>query len=61
MLINEKEFIKSFAIQEFENSNILLAKQEIIAPEKNIVLPDEINVQERTMLKKLGYNGGIIL
>ncbi len=61
MLINEKEFIKNFVIQELEKSNILLAKHEIIEPEKRIVLLDEISVEERTMLKKLGYDGGIIL
>lgn len=61
MLINEKDFIKNFIIQELENSDILLAKQEFIVPEKKIILLDEINEEEKTMLKKLGYKGGIIV
>lgn len=61
MLINEKDFIKSFIIQELENSDILLEKQEFIVPEKKIILLDEINEEEKTMLKKLGYKGGIIV
>ena len=61
MLINEKDFIKNFIIKELENSDILLAKQEIIVPEKKIILLDEINEEEKTMLKKLGYRGGFIV
>ena len=61
MLINEKDFIKNFIIQELENSDILLAKQEFIVPEKKIILLDEINEEEKTMLKKLGYRGGFIV
>ena len=61
MLINEKDFIKNFIIQELENSDILLAKQEFIVPEKKLILLDEINEEEKTMLKKLGYRGGFIV
>ena len=61
MLINEKDFIKNFIIQELENSDILLAKQEFIVPEKKIILLDEINEEEKTLLKKLGYRGGFIV
>ena len=59
MFMKENEFIKNVKIQEMDNSIILLAKQEIIVPEKKIVLLDEINTEEKQILKKLGYKGGI--
>ena len=61
MLINEKDFIKNFIIQEVENSDILLAKKEFIVPEKKIILLDEFNEEDKTKLKKLGYRGGFIV
>ena len=61
MLINEKDFIKNFIIQEVENSDILLAKKEFIVPEKKIILLDEFNEEEKTKLKKLVYRGGFIV
>jgi len=61
MFMKENEFIKNVKIQEMDNSIILLAKQEIIVPEKKIVLLDEINNEEKQILKKLGYKGGIIV
>ena len=53
MFMKENEFIKNVKIQEMDNSIILLAKQEIIVPEKKIVLLDEINNEEKQILKKL--------
>lgn len=61
MFMKENEFIKNVKIQEMDNSIIHLAKQEIIVPEKKIVLLDEINNEEKQILKKLGYKGGIIV
>ena len=61
MFMKENEFIKNVKIQEMDNSIILLAKQEIIVPEKKIVLLDEINNEEKQILKKFGYKGGIIV
>lgn len=61
MFMKENEFIKNVKIQEMDNSIILLAKQEIIVLEKKIVLLDEINNEEKQILKKLGYKGGIIV
>ena len=61
MFMKENEFMKNVKIQEMDNSIILLAKQEIIVPEKKIVLLDEINDEENQILKKLGYKGGIIV
>lgn len=61
MFMKENEFIKNVKVQEMDNSIILLTKQEIIVPEKKIVLLDEINNEEKQILKKLGYKGGIIV
>lgn len=61
MFMKENEFIKNVKTQEMDNSIILLVKQEIIVPEKKIVLLDEINNEEKQILKKLGYKGGIIV
>lgn len=61
MFMKENEFIRNVKIQEMDNSIILLAKQEIIVPEKKIVLLDEINNEEKQILEKLGYKGGIIV
>lgn len=61
MLMNEKDFLKNSKIQEVDNSKILIAKKEVIVPEKRVIFLDEINNEEKQILKKLGYKGGIIV
>lgn len=61
MLLNEKEIMKNMTIKESDNSHILIAKRELIVPEKKIVLLDEMTTDEMKIMKTIGYKGGIIL
>lgn len=61
MFLNEKEFTKSITIKESEHSPILIAKNELIIPERKIVLLNDMTEEEIKFAKTLGYKGGIIV
>lgn len=61
MFLNEKEFTKSIAIKESEHSPSLIAKSELIIPERKIVLLNDMTEEEIKFVKTLGYKGGIIV
>lgn len=61
MLLNEKEITKNVTIMESDNSSILIAKRELVVPEKRIILLDEVTTDEMKFMNTLGYKGGIIL
>ena len=61
MLLNEKEITKNVTIMESDNSSILIAKRELVVPEKRIILLDEVTTDEMKFMNTLEYKGGIIL
>ena len=61
MFLNEKEFTKSITIKESEHSPILITKNELIIPERKIVLLNDMTEEEIKFAKTLGYKGGIIV
>lgn len=61
MYLNEKEITKNMLIKESEKSPILIAKHELIVPEKKIILLDDMTEEENKFVKKLEYRGGIIV
>lgn len=61
MFLNEKEFAKNMTIKESDTSPILIAKSELIIPEKKIVLLSDMTEEEVKFVKTLGYKGGIIV
>lgn len=61
MFLNEKEFTKSITIKESEHSPILIAKSELVVPERKIVLLNDMTEEEIKFAKTLGYKGGIIV
>lgn len=61
MFLNEKEITKNMTVNECGNSHILIAKRELIVPEKKIILLDDMTEEENKFVKKLEYRGGIIV
>lgn len=61
MYLNEKEITKNMSIKEGENSPILIAKRELVVPEKKLVLLNDMTEDEIKLVKTLEYRGGIIV
>ena len=59
MLQSEKTFTENLQIAVSDTSPILIAKKELILPQKKIVLLDDITAQEKQKLKTLGFMGGL--
>ena len=59
MLQSEKIFTENLQIAESDTSPILIAKKELILPQKKIVLLDDITAKEKQKLKMLGFMGGL--
>ena len=60
--LKNTEFMEGMTITRKENSLIEVAHKEIIVPEKKIVMMDDINEEEKKILKKIGcYKGGFAL
>lgn len=56
------DFMEGMTITRKENSLIEVAHKEIIVPEKKIAMLDDINEEEKKILKKIGcYKGGLAL
>lgn len=60
--LKNTDFMEGMTITRKENSLIEIAHKEIIVPEKKIVMLDDINEEEKKILKKIGcYKGGLVL
>lgn len=60
--LKKADFMEGMIITRKENSLIEIAHKEIIVPEKRIVMLDDINEEEKKILKKIDcYKGGIIV
>lgn len=59
MLQSEKIFTENLQIAVSDTSPILIAKKELILPQKKIVLLDDISAEEKQKLKTLGFMGGL--
>lgn len=61
MFLNEKEITTNMSVKECDNPHILIAKREIIVPEKKIVLINDTTEEEIKFVKRLETKGGIIV